>query len=633
MMRWAWSLAILRAMPPVTDQHREATRTALRRWFGYEAFRGDQAEIVAHVAAGNDAFVLMPTGGGKSLCYQIPALVRDGVTIVISPLIALMQDQVAALQRRGIAAALLNSTLSTDDAARIERTLRSGGLRLLYLAPERLLTERCLTMLATTRLALFAIDEAHCISEWGHDFRPHYLGLTLLAERFPQVPRLALTATADALTQREIVERLALHEARRFRASFDRPNIRTVVVPKRDALAQLARFIRREHPRDAGVVYCQSRARVQAVAAALDAAGLPAIPYHAGLPAVERARCQEWFLARPGVIIVATVAFGMGIDKPDVRFVAHVDVPVSIEGYYQEMGRGGRDGAPAVAWLCYARADGEATRHRILTGSTDPERQRARLAKLDAMLALCETAGCRRQVLLAYFDERSRPCGQCDTCREPPRTVDGRPALSAIAARVLRGPAVTGDELLRALVARESASAGGARWPWQQDTTATLARWRFVLRQAIALGALRVDHADRGVLSLTTVGRAMVAGARPFRLQARLMSASRAGRPDGDRPPALSPAALARLRVLVRWRADTAAHKGLPLPVVFHDAALIAIASRAPRSRFALRWLPGVGPRRAQLYGDAVVRMLASIPDTPPPPRAPHPRSSSSRAG
>ncbi len=601
-------------MPPITESHRVDTLQALRRWFGYPAFRGDQAEIVAHVAAGNSAFVLMPTGGGKSLCYQIPALVREGLTVVISPLIALMQDQVAALQRRGIAAALLNSTLRSDESSRVERAARDGALRLLYMAPERLLTERCLALLTATPPALFAIDEAHCISEWGHDFRPHYLGLSTLAERFPQVPRLALTATADALTQAEIVQRLALHDARRFRASFDRPNIRTVVVPKRDALAQLVRFIRREHPTDAGVVYCQSRARVQAVAAALDAAGLPAIPYHAGLPATERARCQAWFLSRPGVIIVATVAFGMGIDKPDVRFVAHVDVPVSIEGYYQEMGRGGRDGAPAVAWLSYARADGEATRHRIISGTTDPERRRARLAKLDAMLALCETAVCRRQVLLAYFDERSRPCGQCDTCVAPPRAVAGQQHLAALASCLDPHTPLNADGLLRVITAREDEQRAGTRWAWPRRRDASATRWRFVLRQAIALGALHVDHGQQGAVSLTAKGRAIVAGARPFPLVARLLTPPRPERPNSDRLPPLPPVAMERLRVLARWRAETAAAKGLPLPVVFHDAALIAIASRAPRSTFALRWVPGVGPQRARLYGDVVVRLLATIP-------------------
>jgi ATP-dependent DNA helicase RecQ len=620
-------------MPPVTDAHRLATVEALRRWFGYPAFRGDQAEIVAHVTAGNSAFVLMPTGGGKSLCYQIPALVRDGLTVVISPLIALMQDQVAALQRRGIAAALLNSTLSRDESQRIERDAQRGALRLLYVAPERLLTERCLALLATSRLTLCAIDEAHCISEWGHDFRPHYLGLSVLAERFPTVPRLALTATADALTQAEIVERLGLQEARRFRASFDRPNIRTVVVPKRDALGQLARFIRREHPTDAGVVYCQSRARVEAVAAALDAAGLPAIPYHAGLPAAERARCQEWFLSRPSVIIVATVAFGMGIDKPDVRFVAHVDVPVSIEGYYQEMGRGGRDGAAAVAWLCYARTDGEATRHRIVAGTTDPVRRRARLAKLDAMLALCETAGCRRQVLLAYFDERRRPCGQCDTCVSPPRAVDGQRYLAMIAGHLGAPRPVDAEALVRALSADEQAVASRSPWPWRRSPRDTVERWRFVLRQAIALGAVRVDHSTEGALSLTAKGRAMVAGARPFPLVAQLLAGPRPARPTVERPPVLDPSAIARLRVLARWRAETAAQHGLPLPVVFHDAALLAIAARAPRSAFALRWLPGVGPQRAQRYGDAVVRLLATIPDAGPVSARPRRGSSTSSAG
>jgi len=599
-------------MLPVTDAHRAATLAALQQWFGYPAFRGDQAEVVAHVAAGNSAFVLMPTGGGKSLCYQIPALVRDGLTVVISPLIALMQDQVAALQRRGIAAELLNSTLSRAESTRIERAARAGALTMLYIAPERLLTERCLALLTTTRLALFAIDEAHCISEWGHDFRPHYLGLSILPQRFPSVPRVALTATADAITQQEIVERLALGTARRFRASFDRPNIRTVVVPKRDALAQLVRFITREHRGETGVVYCQSRARVEAVAAALDAAGLPAIPYHAGLPADERARCQEWFLARTGVIIVATVAFGMGIDKPDVRFVAHVDVPVSIEGYYQEMGRAGRDGHPAVAWLAYAAADGLSTRHRIQHGDGAAARKRARLTKLDAMLALCETAGCRRQVLLAYFDERSQPCGQCDACQRPPRAADGREALTRIIATLDAGGPTDADTLAARLTADEGESSlQRAQRALLGTQRARGSRWPALIRQATALGALRVDHTADCTLVVTTRGRAMQAGAQPFVVPASLLRAPRDGTPARVRPPALDAAGLRRLRALHAWRNAEASARGMPRPVIFHDATLLRIAARAPRTPLALRWVPGVGPTRAALYGRAVTRVIA----------------------
>jgi ATP-dependent DNA helicase RecQ len=512
-------------MPPVSASHYAATREALRRWFGYPDFRGDQADIVAHVAAGNSAFVLMPTGGGKSLCYQVPALVRDGLTVVVSPLIALMQDQVGALRRRGIAAALLSSVQTAAERQATERAVRAGTLRLLYVAPERLLTARCLRLLAAAGPALFAIDEAHCIAEWGHDFRPHYLGLRVLAERFPAVPRLALTATADAVTQEEIVTRLALQDARRFRASFDRPNIRTVMVRRRDAVAQLARFIRRRHAGAVGVVYCRSRARVEEVAAALDARGLPAIPYHAGLPAAQRARCQRWFLERDGVIIVATIAFGMGIDKADVRFVAHVDLPVSVEGYYQEIGRAGRDGLPSEAWLAYDPQDWLALRARLRAATGDAQRRRVRLAKLDAMRALCETRTCRRQALLAYFGETVGPCGHCDRCR-----------------------------------------------PGLLDT------WR------------RPRAADPA--------------ASPVR-QRR------------TRPPMPSdPVVLARLQALWRWRAQEAARRELPLPVVFHDAALLAIAVRAPRTRLGLRFVRGVGPRRAVLYGRGVLAALRAADAT-----------------
>ena len=410
----------------------------LRQVFGYGAFRGAQAEIVGHVAAGGDALVLMPTGGGKSLCYQLPALLREGTGIVVSPLIALMQDQVAALTQLGVRAAFLNSTLDARAADAVERALVAGELDLLYVAPERLLTPRCLDLLARARITLLAIDEAHCVSQWGHDFRPEYLQLAVLRERFPGVPRIALTATADPHTRREIVERLELTDARTFVASFDRPNIRYTIVDKVEPRAQLLRFLRDEHPGDAGIVYCLTRRKVEETAAWLESQGVTALPYHAGLDAAERARHQNRFQREDGVVIVATIAFGMGIDKPDVRFVAHLDLPRSIESYYQETGRAGRDGSPADAWMTYGLADVVGQRRLIDLSDAGEDYKRVSAAKLDALLGLCETAGCRRVRLLAYFGEASGPCGNCDTCLDPPETwdatVEAQKALSATTA-------------------------------------------------------------------------------------------------------------------------------------------------------------------------------------------------------
>ncbi|HEV3010311.1 MAG TPA: DNA helicase RecQ, partial [Burkholderiales bacterium] len=397
----------------------------LKEVFGYPEFRGHQAEIIDHVAGGGDALVLMPTGSGKSLCYQIPALLRDGVGVVVSPLIALMQDQVAALAELGVRAAFLNSTLSGVQAAEVERRARRGELDLLYVAPERLLTERCLDLLAQSRLALLAIDEAHCVSQWGHDFRPEYLQLAVLGERFPGVPRIALTATADAQTRAEILERLQLGKARVFVSSFDRPNIRYRIVEKDDARRQLLDFIRAEHAGEAGIVYCLSRKKVDETAAALESQGIVALAYHAGMEAQTRRRHQERFQREDGVVMVATIAFGMGIDKPDVRFVAHLDLPKSVEGYYQETGRAGRDGLPADAWMAYGLQDVVQLRRMIDESEAGEAQKRIQAAKLDAMLGLCETAECRRVRLLAYFGETATPCGNCDSCLDPPATFDG----------------------------------------------------------------------------------------------------------------------------------------------------------------------------------------------------------------
>ena len=425
----------MRDAPPVSSPALRA-RDTLRRVFGFAAFRGAQEDIVSHVCAGGDALVLMPTGGGKSLCYQIPALLRDGTAVVVSPLIALMQDQVAALTQAGVRAAALNSSLPGPESARIERAFAAGELDLLYVAPERLLTPRCLELIDRAEVALFAIDEAHCVSQWGHDFRPEYLGLSVLHERYPAVPRIALTATADPLTRAEIVERLVLTDARVFVSSFDRPNIRYTIVDKDDARAQLLAFIRGEHPGEAGIVYCLSRRRVDETAAWLAGKGIAAIPYHAGMDSADRSANQARFQREDGIVVVATIAFGMGIDKPDVRFVAHLDLPKSVEGYYQETGRAGRDGLPADAWMAYGLSDVVQQRRLVEQSEADDAFKRVASAKLDALLGLAETASCRRVRLLDYFGEASAPCGNCDNCLTPPQTWDAtdaaRRALSAI---------------------------------------------------------------------------------------------------------------------------------------------------------------------------------------------------------
>jgi ATP-dependent DNA helicase RecQ len=582
------------------------TLVVLRSTFGYPAFRGNQAAVIDHVAAGHSAFVLMPTGGGKSLCYQIPALVRDGLTVVISPLIALMQDQVAALQRRGVRAELLNSTLSARETARIEQDIRAGHVKLLYVSPERLLTARTMALLGSVKLALFAVDEAHCIAEWGHDFRPHYLGLSVLAERFAHVPRIALTATADAETQADIIRRLGLADARRFGASFDRPNIQFTVVPKRDPHQQLLRFIRTRHAGAVGVVYCQSRARVEATAAFLDAHGIAALPYHAGLTTRQRDENQQWFLSRPGVVMVATIAFGMGIDKPDVRFVAHIDVPVSIEGYYQEMGRAGRDGLPSEAWLTYDVHDATGLVRRIKQSDATPERQRVRLHKLDAMLALCETAACRRATLLGYFDETVAPCGTCDNCVSPPPTIDGAPLLRRIVEASAAQPR-TAHELATALAEQDSARPRWQRW---RDTRGVDA-WRAVIRQCVALRALGVDHRQGSCIVPTAASGEVSAGQRPLRLPGR--RTTRAPQTKARGAPARAAADTAEVRdQLYQWRERTARARGVPDHIICHDAALDLLAAKRPRSRFALRWIAGIGPRRAALYGAGILATLAA---------------------
>ena len=569
----------------------------LKTVFGYPAFRGQQAEVVAHVAAGGNAFVLMPTGGGKSLCYQVPALLRGGVTVVISPLIALMQDQVAALTRRGVRAAMLNATLARADTARVERAVRDGGISLLYLSPERLVTKRCLSLLAASPLALFAIDEAHCISEWGHDFRPQYLSLSLLHERFPLVPRIALTATADAQTRAEIVQRLHLGDGRAFLSSFDRPNIRYRVVEKRNVHTQLLAFIRQRHAGQTGVVYCQSRTKVEETAAFLDAHGISALPYHAGLSASERQDNQAWFLGRRGVVMVATIAFGMGIDKADVRFVAHIDVPKSVEGYYQETGRAGRDGLPSDAWMAYSPHDAEPLYQQIRQSPASGTRRLIQASKLDAVLALFETAECRRVRLLGYFGESSPACGACDTCTNPPRSADATPAVRQLLACIK--------------AARQQANAGqvigalraNGRKPSEEE-------WRAIVRQCVALGIVAVDHETGGALTWTSessgvFGERRKIVLRHWRAPPKATEVKhRMGRP---RDQGTYATLLGRLRA---WRADRARRLGVPVHVVFHDATLVQIARRQPRCRWTLGRIPGVGANKRAAFGDDILKLV-----------------------
>jgi ATP-dependent DNA helicase RecQ len=589
----------------------------LKEVFGYPGFRGHQAEIIGHVAGGADALVLMPTGSGKSLCYQIPALLRDGVGVVVSPLIALMQDQVAALAELGVRAAFLNSTLSGVQAAEVERRAARGELDLLYVAPERLLTERCLDLLAHSRLALLAIDEAHCVSQWGHDFRPEYLQLAVLAERFPGVPRIALTATADAQTRAEILERLQLGKARVFVSSFDRPNIRYRIVEKDDARRQLLDFIRAEHAGEAGIVYCLSRKKVDETAAALESQGIVALAYHAGMEAQTRRRHQERFQREDGVVMVATIAFGMGIDKPDVRFVAHLDLPKSVEGYYQETGRAGRDGLPADAWMVYGLQDVVQLRRMIDESGAGEAQKRIQAAKLDAMLGLCETAECRRVRLLAYFGEALAPCGNCDSCLDPPATFDGTlPSQQLLSCVYRTGQRFGAMHVIDVL--RGEATAKVAQRSHDRLSTFGIGRersgreWRAIVRQCIALGLLEVDHDAYGALRLTGESRAVLKGERTVALRA-WREPKRSARAKAGRETAaatLSGAAQALFDRLRAWRVEAARRHGVPAYVIFHDATLREIARLRPSSLDTLRGISGIGARKLEAYGEDIVGLV-----------------------
>jgi ATP-dependent DNA helicase RecQ len=611
----------------------------LKQVFGYAAFRGHQAEIVDHVIAGGDALVLMPTGGGKSLCYQVPALARQaaghGVAIVVSPLIALMHDQVGALDELGVPAAFLNSTLSLDEANTVEKRMARGDLALVYAAPERLTTPRFLSLLdglhRAGRLSLFAIDEAHCVSQWGHDFRPEYRGLSILHERYAGVPRIALTATADALTREDIVRHLQLDEARQFVSSFDRPNIRYAIAEKKDPTLQLLRFIEGEHAGEAGIVYCQSRKRVEEVAEILCREGVPALPYHAGLDAEVRQRHQDRFLREDGIVMTATIAFGMGIDKPDVRFVAHLDLPKNIEGYYQETGRAGRDGLPSDAWMAYGLQDVVNQRRMIDESPAGEDYKQVQRGKLDALLALAEATDCRRVRLLSYFGEASEPCGNCDNCLNPPAVWDGTEAARMLLSTIYRVQQANGlhfgaghiMDILRGKETEKVQQFGhqklstfgiGAEFSEQQ--------LRGVLRQLIATGALAVDASAFNTLHLTADSRAVLRGERQVRLRESIgQPAPRSRGKQRGSGAKSAPAAAAgltdsaqqRFAALKEWRSRVAREHNLPAYVIFHDATLAAIAALDPKSLGDLEGVSGIGAKKLQTYGAGVLDVLQAL--------------------
>jgi ATP-dependent DNA helicase RecQ len=602
----------------------ERAAAVLHSVFGYESFRGLQREVIAQVIGGGDALVLMPTGGGKSLCYQIPALVRPGLGIVVSPLISLMKDQVDALRQAGVRAAYLNSSLPPGEARAVEDQLREGSLDLLYVAPERLVMPNFLDLLGRLKLALFAIDEAHCVSQWGHNFRPEYRQLTILHERFPDVPRVALTATADGPTRKDIVDRLQLGQAQIFVAGFDRPNIAYRVVEKREAKAQLLEFLREEHPRDAGIVYCMSRRKVDEIADWLSGHGRLALPYHAGLDAETRQRHQDRFLKDEGVIVVATVAFGMGIDKPNVRFVAHLDVPRSLEAYYQETGRAGRDGLPATAWMTYGLGDVIQLKQMVSGSELDERQKRVELQKLDALLGFCETATCRRQVLLNYFgDTLPGPCGNCDVCTHPVQRWDGTVAAQKALSAVYRtGQRFGVQYVIDVLTGHETDRV--IEWGHHLIKTFGVGKdmtrnaWASIFRQLVAGGYLAVDVEGHGGLRFGPKAVALVKGeiGVEFRTDREAKKASRKA-PAGAAPrkgPAASDIAggdSALFEALRSLRMEIAKQQGLPPYVIFHDTTLVAMAKARPASRGDLAQIPGVGQSKLERYGDLFLEVIA----------------------
>jgi ATP-dependent DNA helicase RecQ len=610
------------ASPETTTDVSDALQV-LHRVFGYDSFRGDQQEIIGHVITGGDALVLMPTGGGKSLCYQVPALVRDGVGVVISPLIALMQDQVDALRALGVRAGFLNSTQDAGERRQVESAFLAGELDLLYLAPERLRVDATLRLLDRGTISLFAIDEAHCVSQWGHDFRPDYLGLSDLHERWPTVPRIALTATATEATHAEIATRLNLREARHFVASFDRPNIQYRIAPKNEPRKQLLELIRTEHPGDAGIVYCLSRASVEKTAEFLVGNGIEALPYHAGLDARTRARNQARFLREDGVVVVATIAFGMGIDKPDVRFVAHLDLPKSVEGYYQETGRAGRDGLPSTAWLAYGLQDVVQQRKMIDTSEGDAAHRRRLASHLDAMLALCETVECRRIQLLAYFGQHSDPCGNCDTCLSPPESWDGTVAAQKLLSTVFRlererrqkfGAGQVIDILLGRRTDKVAQHGHDSLTVFGVGTELRDTEWRGVVRQLLAKGLLAVEG-DFGTLVLTDASADVLARQRQVLLRRepeRAARAAKAARPRRTAPAELPEEAVPVFEQLRAWRAATAKEQGVPAYVIFHDATLREIATGAPATLDELGTVSGVGENKLAKYGQQILDTLSA---------------------
>ena len=600
----------------------------LQEVFGYDAFRGEQAEIIEQVVGGGDAVVLMPTGGGKSLCYQIPALLRDGTGVVVSPLIALMADQVAALEAVGIRAAYLNSTLEPYEAQEVERQLLAGDIDLLYMAPERLILPRTVELLKRAPIALFAIDEAHCVSQWGHDFRPDYMGLSVLADAFPDVPRIALTATATRATHQEITERLRMENARHFVSNFDRPNIQYRIESKDRAKDQLLRLIQSEHPGEAGIVYCMSRKSVESTAAWLGARGVDAMPYHAGLDAAVRQDTQMRFLREEGIVVVATIAFGMGIDKPDVRFVAHLDLPKSIEGYYQETGRAGRDGMPATAWMAYGLGDVVNQRRMIDQGDGSDLHKRNARSHLDAMLALCETTDCRRVQLLRYFGQDSEPCGNCDTCLNPPKVWDATVPAQKLLSTLIRLQRERGEQfgsgkVFDILLGRSNERTEASRhqelsvWGIGQDLSER--EWRSVLRQLLARRVVEAVG-DFGVLVPGPQAGPVLRGEGTLELAvdraptARANGRARSGGGSGRSRAAdtLDEAAKETFEALREWRTSVAKEKQIPPYMVFSDATLVGIVEAAPASTAQLSGISGVGAKKLAEYGDAVLEVLGS---------------------
>ena len=595
--------------------------------FGFPSFRGEQEAIVGQVVAGGDAVVLMPTGGGKSICYQVPSLCREGTGVVLSPLVALMHDQVAALRLAGVRAAALNSTMSPDERLDVERAYAAGELDLLYLAPERLASPGTVQLLQRGRIALFAIDEAHCVSQWGHDFRPDYLRLGALAETWPDVPRIALTATATPETHREITERLHLERARHFVASFDRPNIRYRIVPKTKVRDQLVDFVRREHAGEAGIVYALSRKKTEQAAAWLREAGIDAVAYHAGLPAEQRLEAQTRFLREDGVVVVATIAFGMGIDKPDVRFVAHIDLPKSVEGYYQETGRAGRDGAPAEAWMAYGLADVVQQRQLIESGDGDEATRRNQLAHLNQMLALCEITACRRQYLLRYFGESiAEPCGNCDVCLDPPKLWDATIPAQKLLSTIIRisrerGRTFAAGQHIDVLRGVESERTRDLRLDelstWGIGSDLSVAQWRGVVRHLLAVGVLE-SRGEWGVLAPSEAAKPILRGEDQVLMREEVIARSGGSGSGGAKRSAatadLSPEQVEVFDLLRAWRLGEARDQGVPPYVVFGDATLRALAVHLPADSEALLGISGIGHAKLERYGEAVLGVLGGRP-------------------